>query len=154
MTGNSPSTGRPAQDEPRCFWCKKPLSSHAPYVGSLHACWIENLVALSATGLAAWEREIHPLVQVDAGSSSTTTGSTRSRGWSKTGSSGSVCRRLKRVRSVPIWTAVKSQRGTDTGRTSGSLKSWPEVESIIGQADRTHAECNCYKCRFLRERKQ
>ena len=118
----------------RCELCSEPVTSRQAYGGSPHVCLGGRVVVLSTESSPESGRGIPAAARKAAGSSSTTTGSTRSRGWSVTGSSVSVCRRLKRVRSVPIWTAVKSQRGTATGKTSGSLKSWPKVVDIIGQA--------------------
>ena len=124
----------------RCELCSEPVTSRQAYGGSPHVCLGGRVVVLSTESSLESARETgRPPLRGD-GSSSTTTGSTRSRGWSVTASSGSVCRRLRRKRSGSISTPEKSQRGTDSGRTSDSSRSSSAVDATIGTAARTPAD--------------
>lgn len=142
MTGNSPSTDRPAQDVPLCGWCYVPRHSHDPSTISPHALFVVRAVEALRIANRESERGTPAAAQAADGSSSTRRGAGASRSWSATGSSGLASRRLKRAKSVSTWAAVRSQRGMATGKTSDSSKSLNEVGVSIGMVDRTPADCD------------
>ncbi len=132
MTGHSPSTDRHAQDDQLCVWCKQPRKSHTPSCPSPPAFLDEKVVVHSLVYRVESVPGTLPPPLLGVGSSLTRRGAGASRSWSVTGSSGSVCRRLRRARSASIWEAVRSQRGMGTGKTSGSLKSYSGAARSTG----------------------
>jgi hypothetical protein len=142
MTGRSHSTDPAAQDDPLCEWCNVRQRFHSTSALSRHASLQESREAIWNAYRAGQALGTPAAARRDAGSSSTTTGSTRFRGTSGTASSSLVCRRLRRTRSVAIWTAVKSQRGMESGKTSASLKPSNEAVLTTGTAGLTGANCD------------
>ena len=140
MTGRSHSTDPADQVAPLCRLCDVPRPSHTHWCPLRPASWTVSQAAhldVYRVG-AALETLLPPLPAV--GSSSIRRGGVGSRSWSATGSSGSVCRRLRRGRSVSTWEAIRSQRGMATGRTSDSSRSSSAVDVSIGTAAPTLAE--------------
>lgn len=140
MTGNSPSTDRPAPVEQLCVWCKQPRESHTPSCPSPPAFLNERAVVHSLVYKVAQVQGTLPPPLLGVGNFSIRRGDGASRSWSATGSSSLVCRRLRRAKYAYIWGRVTSQLGMDTGRTSGSSKSSSEVGVTIGTAAPTPAE--------------
>ena len=140
MTGRSPSTGRPAREVRLCESCREPLLSHVLSCPSHRVFSIENLAEnLIAASLASVPETRVLLLPAD-GSSSTTRGARASRSWSVTGSSGSVCRRLRRAKSASTSRSGPSTAGTGTGRTSASSRSSSEADDITGTVEVTLVE--------------
>jgi hypothetical protein len=128
------STVPAAADPGRCPSCGERLPFHtdscplrrASYAARVAEAWTAYSQAL------ALATEDHRR-RVD-GSSSTTTGSTHSRGMSVTGLSSLACRRLKRMRCAAISTSDRSQRGMDTGRTLDLSRRLSAEADITGMA--------------------
>lgn len=139
MTGNSPSTDRPAPGAQLCVWCKQPRESHTPSCPSPPVFLDEKVVVHSLVYKAGPEPET-PAAALAAGSSSSIhCGAGASRSWSVTGSSGLVCRRLRQARSEGSLVPAILRRGTGIGSRSGSLKSYSAAASATGTVARTPA---------------
>jgi hypothetical protein len=140
MTGRSHSTDPLVLDGQLCPWCFGLLASHSPFEASRHALRLARAAQRWTDARAGAARETPAAAQADAGSSSTRRGAGASRSWSVTGSSGSVCRRLRRARSDSFWESVRSARGMGTGRTSGSSKSSTGEDVTTGTVEVTLVE--------------
>jgi hypothetical protein len=132
--------GPPVEPVAECVLCNAPVDSQTALYVSHPASSTESRVARLNAASREWALGMVRLPRRAAGSSSTTTGSTRSRGWSGTGSSVSVCRRLKQRRSGATSTPDRSTAGTGTGKTLASLKLSSKVDASTGTAAPTLVE--------------
>ena len=130
----------PVEQTDLCEWCSTPLLSHGPFIRLRHALLTEKAGAVLNAAKVERERVTPEAAPRAAGSSFKAVGGTPSRTWSATGSSSLVCRRMRHAKFAPIYRRTPSTRGTDTGKTSGSSKSWGEAASTTGLAARIPAD--------------
>lgn len=140
IDGNSLSSGHRVQVRQLCESCNEPLIYPMHWCRSPHASSVEKVVAALPESSQEWARETLHQVLAEDGSSLTRRGARASRSWSATGSSGLVCRRIRRKKYDYIWGRIQSQLGMATGKTSDSLKSSTGEADIIGMAAPTPAE--------------
>ena len=117
-----------------CAWCGKRQPFHDPSCGSHDASLNAKVAELLIAASLVSPHVIPAAAPAADGSSLTRRGAGGSRSWSVTGSSGSVCRRLRLVRSGSTSGRGTSAGGTATGRTSDSSRSSSVEDDIIGTA--------------------
>jgi hypothetical protein len=140
MTGRSHSTVPAAQDDPLCEWCHARQRFHSPSALSRHASLLANQAERLTASSPVSEPEIRRLARLADSSSLTRRGGGASRSWSVTGSSGSVCRRLRLGRSGSTSRRGTSASGMATGSRSASSKWWLGEGGTTGREVLTHVE--------------